>query len=89
MCCGRAENLRKPENFQRWPCKLPARCKCFQIGGRFSNPPGGQECPPSTMLLGDEAIGQFVFIVGLAGKVGGEDLTAAFDRVAKRIARVA
>jgi hypothetical protein len=41
------------------------------------------------MLLGDEAIGQFVFIVGLAGKVGGEDLAAARYGFTKRVASLA
>lgn len=38
------------------------------------------------MLLGDEAIGQFVLIIGLAGKVGCEDLTAARYGFTKRVA---
>ena len=41
------------------------------------------------MLLGDEAIGQFVFIVGLARKMSGEDLAAARYGFTERIAGVA
>jgi len=38
------------------------------------------------VLLGDEPIGQLVFIIGLAGKVRGEDFAAALDRLTKSVA---
>ena len=39
-----------------------------------------------SILLRNEAIGQLVFVVGLAWKMIGEDLAAARDRLAKGIA---